>query len=104
MRECVFRRNPLTAFNRQAPRNGKWLVYGSAGAAERYTGRGIRYDERRMILVGEEHSVTAGFFERIEQKYPLILGTLLVDRTTQGNILWADNEYEALGDGHRRDD
>lgn len=48
---------------------------------------------------------SAGFVERIEQKYSLdVLETLLADRTTQGNILWADDEYEALGEGYQYDD
>ena len=33
-----------------------------------------------------------------------ILETLLCDRTTGRNIIWADNEYEALGDGYMGDD
>lgn len=33
-----------------------------------------------------------------------ILETLLCDRTTGHNIIWADNEYEALGNGYMGDD
>ncbi len=39
------------------------------------------------------------------QRYPLsVLETLLCDRTTGRNIIWADNEYEALGNGYLGDD
>ncbi|MDK7123100.1 hypothetical protein QP381_08395 [Pauljensenia sp. UMB6358] len=43
-----------------------------------------------------------GFIERC---YPArILNTLLCDRTTGRNIIWADNEHEALGDGYAGSD
>lgn len=46
-----------------------------------------------------------GFIESFERRYPtFILKTLLRDRTTGRNIIWADNEYEALGDGYMGDD
>lgn len=46
-----------------------------------------------------------GFIERFDRRYPTsILETLLCDRTTGRNIIWADNEYEALGDGYMGDD
>lgn len=46
-----------------------------------------------------------GFIESFDRRYPtFILKTLLCDRTTGRNIIWADNEYEALGDGHMGDD
>ena len=46
-----------------------------------------------------------GFMESFNQRYPtFILKTLLCDRTTGRNIIWADNEYEALGDGYMGDD
>ncbi|MGO5413938.1 Eco57I restriction-modification methylase domain-containing protein [Slackia isoflavoniconvertens] len=46
-----------------------------------------------------------GFIERFERCYPArILNTLLCDRTTGRNIIWADNEYEALGDGYAGSD
>lgn len=49
--------------------------------------------------------VSEGFIERFERRYPThILQTLLCDRTTGRNIIWADNEYEALGDGYMGDD
>lgn len=40
-----------------------------------------------------------GFVECIETMYPTsVLKTLLLDRTTGKNIIWADDEYEALGE------
>lgn len=46
-----------------------------------------------------------GFIESFDRRYPtFILKTLLCDRTTGRNIIWADNEYEALGDGYMGDD
>lgn len=46
-----------------------------------------------------------GFIESFDRRYPtFILKTLLRDRTTGRNIIWADNEYEALGDGYMDDD
>lgn len=40
-----------------------------------------------------------GFVEGIEAMYPTsVLETLLRDRTTGKNIIWADDEYESLGD------
>lgn len=46
-----------------------------------------------------------GFIESFNRRYPtFILKTLLCDRTTGRNIIWADNEYEALGDGYMGDD
>lgn len=45
-----------------------------------------------------------GFIESFDRRYPtFILNTLLCDRTTGRNIIWADNEYEALGDGYKGD-
>lgn len=47
----------------------------------------------------------SGFIESFDRRYPtFILETLLCDRTTGRNIIWADNEYEALGDGYMGDD
>ena len=47
----------------------------------------------------------SGFMEAFAHRYSLsILETLLCDRTTGRNIIWADNEYEALGDGYKGDD
>ena len=46
-----------------------------------------------------------GFIESFNNQYPtFILKTLLCDHTTGRNIIWADNEYEALGDGYMGDD
>ncbi|WP_277259754.1 Eco57I restriction-modification methylase domain-containing protein [Olegusella massiliensis] len=46
-----------------------------------------------------------GFIESFDCRYPtFILKTLLCDRTTGRNIIWADNEYEVLGDGYMGDD
>ncbi|WP_206214366.1 hypothetical protein [Adlercreutzia sp. ZJ141] len=40
-----------------------------------------------------------GFVESIEMMYPTsVLKTLLFDRTTGKNIIWADDEYEAIGE------
>lgn len=49
--------------------------------------------------------LSSGFVESIEQRYPIsVLETLLKDRTTERNIIWADDEYEALGSGYMGDD
>lgn len=46
-----------------------------------------------------------GFIESFDRRYPtFILKTLLCDRTTGRNIIWADNEYETLGYGYMGDD
>lgn len=53
----------------------------------------------------ELHAAGLGFIESFDSRYPTrVLETLLCDRTTGRNIIWADNEYEALGDGYRGDD
>ena len=47
----------------------------------------------------------SGFIESFNRRYSThILETLLRDRTTGRNIIWADNEYEALGEGYMGDD
>ena len=52
-----------------------------------------------------KQTVGAGFIESFDSRYPTrILETLLQDRTTGRNIIWADNEYEALGEGYMGDD
>ena len=52
-----------------------------------------------------EHIAGAGFLESFVQRYPMpILETLLCDRSAGRNIIWADNEYEALGEGYMGDD
>ena len=43
--------------------------------------------------------------ESFDRRYPtFILKTLLRDRTTGRNIIWANNEYEAMGEGYMGDD
>ena len=55
--------------------------------------------------IDEPHFTGAGFIESFDSRYPTrILDTLLKDRTTGRNIIWADDEYEALGDGYMGDD
>lgn len=50
-------------------------------------------------------STESSFIESFACKYPRsILEILLCDRTTGRNIIWADNEYENLGDGYMGDD
>lgn len=52
-----------------------------------------------------QHTIGSGFIESFDSRYPTrILETLLQDRTTGRNIIWADNEYEALGEGYMGDD
>lgn len=49
----------------------------------------------------EQYAAGLGFIESFEVRYPTrTLETLLCDRTTGRNIIWADNEYEALGEGY----
>ena len=46
-----------------------------------------------------------GFVEAFAKRWPrAVLETLLRDRTTGKNIIWADGEYEELGDGYAGDD
>lgn len=53
----------------------------------------------------DKNMASDGFIEGFERRYPaFILETLLSDRTTGRNIIWADNEYEALGEGYMGDD
>lgn len=55
--------------------------------------------------IDEPHFTGTGFIESFDSRYPTrILDTLLKDRTTGRNIIWADDEYEALGDGYMGDD
>lgn len=57
------------------------------------------------MLTDELHTIGSGFIESFDSRYPTrILETLLCDRTTGRNIIWADNEYEALGVGYMGDD
>lgn len=47
----------------------------------------------------------SGFIEGFTRRYPrAILETLLYDRTTGKNIVWADDEYAELGDGYAGED
>ena len=57
-------------------------------------------------MADTDHEILSeGFIEGFERRYPThVLETLLCDRTTGKNIIWADNEYEALGDGYAGDD
>lgn len=51
------------------------------------------------------HFLVSGFIESFEQRHPTrVLEALLCDRTTGRNIIWADSEYEHLGDGYHDDD
>lgn len=62
--------------------------------------RAIRHDNPHP-----DCSPEAGFLESFVQRYPLrILETLLCDRTTGKNIIWADGEYGELGEGYGGDD
>lgn len=46
-----------------------------------------------------------GFIESFDRRYPRkVLETLLKDRTTGKNIIWADDEYVGLGEGYGSDD
>ena len=57
-------------------------------------------------MVEPMHEISLeGFIESFARRYPTsILKTLLCDHTTGRNIIWADNEYEALGEGYMGDD
>lgn len=55
--------------------------------------------------MAEPSAHNVGFVEAVEQAYPLMaLEALLMDRTTGHNIIWADSEYEALGEGYMAQD
>lgn len=57
-----------------------------------------------MTDIGHE-ILSEGFIEGFCRRYPThVLETLLADRTTGKNIIWADNEYESLGDGYAGDE
>lgn len=61
-------------------------------------------EETRDGRLGGEasaHFSVEGFIESFDRRYPRdILDKLLKDRTTGDNIIWADDEYEELGDGY----
>lgn len=49
----------------------------------------------------DRHIANSGFIGSFDSRYPTrVLETLLKDRTTGRNIIWADNEYETLGVGY----
>lgn len=51
------------------------------------------------------HVHRAEFLETFERQHPArLLSSLLRDRTTGHNIIWASDEYETLGDGYAADD
>lgn len=53
----------------------------------------------------EASAASQSFIDGFLSRYPkTVLQTLLCDRTTGHNIIWADNEYEALGEGYAGDD
>lgn len=64
------------------------------------------HEERVVSVVLDElHTADSGFIESFDSRYPTrTLETLLKDRTTGRNIIWADSEYEALGEGYMGDD
>ena len=57
------------------------------------------------VELAEHMTLNESFIENFQQRYsPHILKILLTDRTTGKNIIWADNEYESLGEGYQSDD
>lgn len=57
------------------------------------------------MALDELHIAGSGFIESFGSRYPTrILETLLCDRTTGRNIIWADDEYEDLGEGYMGED
>lgn len=61
----------------------------------------MRSDAPMTSEASDKHQLTDGFVEGFAARYPRhILETLLRDRTTGRNIIWADGEYESLGDGY----
>ncbi len=68
------------------------------GAVQKYENLSRNESSKHDLLVN-------GFIEGFCRRYPThVLETLLCDRTTGKNIIWADNEYEALGEGYVGDD
>lgn len=66
---------------------------------------GLETEAAKASASATAHSLELGFIESFDRRYPTrVLETLLCDRTTGRNIIWADNEYEALGDGYLGDD
>lgn len=57
------------------------------------------------VDLAEHMTLNESFIENFQQRYsPHVLETLLADRTTGKNIIWADSEYESLGEGYQGDD
>lgn len=53
----------------------------------------------------EKNKLGESFIGQFEHRHPIhILETLLRDRTTGKNIIWASDEYESLGEGFSSDD
>lgn len=53
----------------------------------------------------EKDKLCESFIGQFEHRHPIhILETLLRDRTTGKNIIWASDEYESLGEGFSSDD
>ena len=53
------------------------------------------------MIPPDRQIIAENFIESVERRYSEhVLQTLLRDRTTGKNIIWADNEYEALGDAY----
>lgn len=66
---------------------------------------GLETEAAKASASAAAHSLELGFIESFDRRYPTrVLETLLRDRTTGHNIIWADNEYEALGEGYMGDD
>ncbi|MGI6231186.1 MAG: hypothetical protein ACOYJL_09865 [Tractidigestivibacter sp.] len=62
-------------------------------------------DNGKEVVSKSTAILADGFMEGFERHYPTeILETLLCDRTTGKNIIWADGEYEALGEGYSPED
>ncbi len=57
------------------------------------------------VDLAECMTLSKDFIENFRRRYSAhILEILLSDRTTGKNIIWADNEYEALGAGYLNND
>lgn len=57
--------------------------------------------DRGDMDVPEDGGATKDFIDTFLQRYPeKVLESLLRDKTTKRNIIWADSEYERLGDGY----
>ena len=57
------------------------------------------------VEIAKHMTLNESFIEHFQQRYsPHILKILLTDQTTGKNIIWADNEYESLGEGYQDND